>query len=246
MGNAGPIMSAPRALLFDLDGTLVDNSGVGSAVRRTCAALAKTLPFNQDEIAAANAAIFGSYFPSVESDWALGRLSGAAVEQETWRRTLQLLDCQDERIIGFAAETFSEAIRCAVRMYPDARRLLSMLPSSMVIGVVTNGAADSQWQKLRAIGMVDHLDVVVISAELGIAKPDPRIFSEALSSLNVEPTLAWHVGDSRTKDVAGANSAGLTSVWIDRSGRGHQPDEVQAAFEVDTLDAVAMLWRNPS
>lgn len=238
MAHRVPIKSAPDAILLDLDGTLVDNSRVASAVRQTCAVLADRHGFDPDELVAANAAIFGSYFPTAEADWALGRLSGAAVEQETWRRTLHEVGCHDEQIVRFAAGAFSEANCNAIRMYDDALDLIEALPA-MPICVVTNGAADSQWQKLRAIGMADRFDAVVISAEIGITKPDPEIFTEALRRLRVASSAAWHIGDSLATDIAGANASGLTSVWLNRSGQNSQ---VKAAYEVHTLDSVPALW----
>lgn len=235
------LMPIPRGLLVDLDGTLVDNSGVASAVRHTCEVLSDRHGFDPDMLGAANGAVFGSYFPTAETDWALGRLSGVAVEVETWRRTLQRVGCDDDQIVRFAAETFSEANRNAIRIYDDALTMLRALPVSVQVCVVTNGAADSQRQKLRAIGVADRLDAVVISAEIGIAKPDPGIFLEALRRLGLDSSLAWHVGDSLATDVAGANAAGLTSIWLNRSGQSPS-GQLEATFEVHTLDLVPRLW----
>lgn len=234
-------MPVPRALLLDLDGTLVDNSGVASAVQQTCRMLSDSHGLDQDVLGAANLAVFGSYFSAVEPDWALGRLSGAMVAQEVWRRTLHEVGCDDGQIVRFAAETFSEASRNAIRIYDDALDMMQGLPGSARVCVVTNGAADSQWEKLRVIGMVDRFDAVVISAEIGIAKPDPAIFAEALRRLDVDSSSAWHVGDSLTTDVAGANAAGLTSVWLNRSGRPRS-NQLEATFEVQTLQSVPRLW----
>jgi putative hydrolase of the HAD superfamily len=56
----------------------------------------------------------------------------------------------------------------------------------------------------------------VISAELGIAKPDRRIFEHALRAVGAERDGSVMIGDSLPRDVVGARSAGLRSIWIDR------------------------------
>ncbi len=66
------------------------------------------------------------------------------------------------------------------------------------------------------LGIEQMFDVVVISGEVGVAKPDASVFAFALHKLGVEKENAWHVGDSLRTDVAGALGAGLTAVWLNR------------------------------
>jgi len=72
---------------------------------------------------------------------------------------------------------------------------------------------------LRATGLASRIDVVVTSAELGVAKPDPRPFEAALELLGAEAAIALHAGDSVDEDVAGARVAGVAPVlvWRDRA-----------------------------
>jgi HAD superfamily hydrolase (TIGR01549 family) len=70
---------------------------------------------------------------------------------------------------------------------------------------------------LEAAGLAQRLDYLVISAELGIEKPDPRIFRAALEALGVSPERAIHVGDLYEVDVVGARAAGLKAVLVDNA-----------------------------
>ena len=68
---------------------------------------------------------------------------------------------------------------------------------------------------MRLLGIDDYFDLCVDSLRVGYAKPDPRIFSEAVGRLEVEPAEAVYVGDSYAQDVAGARDAGLRGVLYD-------------------------------
>jgi FMN phosphatase YigB (HAD superfamily) len=76
--------------------------------------------------------------------------------------------------------------------------------------------------------------VVVVSADLGVAKPDAAVFEHALEQLDIDRADAVMIGDSIAKDVDGALAAGLRAVWVNRTGQpvpADRPDLV----EVSTL-----------
>lgn len=74
--------------------------------------------------------------------------------------------------------------------------------------------------RLAEVGLLELVDAVVTSAEVGAAKPDARIFHAALERAGCEAAEALHVGDSAENDVAGARAAGLRALLLDRSGEG--------------------------
>jgi putative hydrolase of the HAD superfamily len=87
---------------------------------------------------------------------------------------------------------------------------------------------------LERTGLRPLVDAVVISAELGVAKPDPAIFAAALERLGVAAGDALHVGDSVEHDVAGARAAGIDAVLVARDG-AEVPDGVRAVASLDEL-----------
>lgn len=105
------------------------------------------------------------------------------------------------------------------RFYEDVESvLLDLRARGLRIGVISN------WDtRLRAIseglGLTRLIDFLVISAEAGVRKPDPRIFRLALDQAGVRPEEAIHVGDLPEEDVEGARRAGLRPVLIDRKKR---------------------------
>ena len=95
------------------------------------------------------------------------------------------------------------------------------------------GAA-AQREKLRALGIEHRFAGIVISGDVGVAKPDPAAFATALEALGVVPEGVWHVGDNPEADVAGAR-AGLTSVWLNRTGRPRSEREPAPDIEIRSL-----------
>lgn len=107
-------------------------------------------------------------------------------------------------------------------------------------GVITNGELDRQLRKLDAIGLLDRFDVVVASGDVGVTKPDARIFEIACERLGVEPAHAAYVGDRWGTDAVGAARAGLTGVWLDRYGDPLTDDERVAAGDLDVAHIVTL------
>ena len=86
------------------------------------------------------------------------------------------------------------------------------------------------------LGIADHFDQVVYSAEAGFEKPHPGIFESALARLGLEPEEVLHVGDDRRRDVEGAHGVGMYAVHLDRSGGG------EIGSLVELRGAAERLW----
>ena len=110
-----------------------------------------------------------------------------------------------------------------VSALPGAREAVATLSDDHRVGVVTNGPPTMQSEKLAALGLDDAFETVVHAGYDAPAKPDPEPFYRALSALDGEPESAVHIGNSLSSDVAGAQAAGLQSVWLDD---GSTPDPV--------------------
>src|SRR5688500_17162477 len=99
-------MNPVKALLLDLDDTLLDGSGVAESIAGTCGRLAASRPeLLAARLVQANAEAWRSYWPEVEHQWAIGLLDGAAVSCEAWRRTLLLCGCDDPSLVQLAVQT---------------------------------------------------------------------------------------------------------------------------------------------
>ncbi len=102
------------------------------------------------------------------------------------------------------------------------------------VGLITNGPSRIQRDKIARLAIGDLFELILVSEEEGIWKPDPLIFHRALERFGIEPDDALYVGDSAEHDVAGARAAGITSVWINRRGR-EWPGGARADHEITSL-----------
>jgi putative hydrolase of the HAD superfamily len=102
----------------------------------------------------------------------------------------------------------------AVELLPDTKAVLRELREIYMLGLVTNGLKEIQQKKVETLGIGDFFDTIVFATPEKGYKPELAPFKYALSDLNAAPDEAVHVGDSLQADVAGANAAGLCSVWI--------------------------------
>lgn len=230
-------MKAVRALFLDLDGTLLDGSRFQESIARTCEKVAASHPgLVATRLADANREAWRSYWREVEDEWTLGALDGASVSLEAWRRTLRACGCHDESMARLALRTHRQLGRETYRLFDDVPELFEWVNKARIpLALITNGASDTQRDKLRALAMEHRFEAVVISGEVGIAKPDASAFRVALERLAVEPEGVWHVGDNLATDVLGAKAAGLTAVWLNRAGLPRTEADPEPDVEIRSL-----------
>lgn len=236
-------MKPIQALFFDLDGTLLDGSFYQESIVQTCAQIAASHPgLDPGRLVEANSTVWQEYWPEIEDKWTLGDLDGASASLEAWRRTLRACGCDDESTATFALETHSQLGREAHRLFDDVRDLFTLTERTRVpLALITNGASDTQREKLRVLDIEHWFDVVVISGEVGIAKPDAAVFGFALDQLALAGENVWHVGDNLTTDVGGAKGAGLTAVWLNRGGVLRSEDDPEPNVEIPSLSNLMAL-----
>jgi len=103
--------------------------------------------------------------------------------------------------------------------FPDAAEVLATLKRTHRLGLLTNGDSHVQRAKLATSGLEKYFDVVIVSAEHGIGKPDPRIFQIALDALQCPASEAAMVGNSLARDILGARNARLArAIWLQIAG----------------------------
>lgn len=102
--------------------------------------------------------------------------------------------------------------------FPDAVPALEAVRGSGLRTCLVSNATELARRVLRRLDMERLFDVVVISEEVGVRKPDPRIFRMALDDAGTEPSEAVYLGDRPATDMVGATRAGMMAVLVDRRG----------------------------
>ncbi len=248
-----------RALLFDLDETLMVEEQAAVAAFAATAEFAATRHEIAPELLASAArsrarelwyaAPTHGYcmrvgISSWEGLWCRFEGDGADVRAlrrwsptyryESWALALADQGVEDAPLAAELAERYGDERRAKHEVFADVADALVGLAESHPLAVVTNGAGCLQREKLAASGLGGLFQSVVVSADLGIAKPDPSVFRHAVRQLGVASGDATMIGDSIAKDVDAALAAGLGAVWVNRNG-GSAPSDRPDVAEISTL-----------
>ena len=108
------------------------------------------------------------------------------------------------------AQLLYEHVECYPGVVP---RLEALVAAGESLVIVTNGESRQQRMKIRRTGLDNIVAGSVISGELGVKKPDARIFAAAREIAGGDG-IVWMVGDHVEADIAGARTAGLATAWV--------------------------------
>ena len=130
-------------------------------------------------------------------------------------------------------------------LYPDTKELLQRLSQKYKIGIIANQDFGTE-QRLTDFNVHQYINLVIASAEEGVAKPDLRIFQIALARAECKPEEAVMVGDRIDNDIIPANKIGMTTVWI-KQGFGSYAEpktvEEQSDYIVNSLAEITEVFR---
>ncbi|TVT42741.1 HAD family hydrolase [Hymenobacter setariae] len=211
-----PAATPITTILFDLDDTLFDHIGTAWATLAATAAGRATLRgVPVEDLYRRYSELLEELHPQVMT----GRISYQEARQQRFARLLAPYEP------AVSAEAANEFARQYYGHYQQQRRpvagalaLLKALKPEYKIGVVTNNRLAEQQEKLRHLGMSALVDALVTSEEVGVLKPDARIYQVALARLGSEAAQTVMVGDNWTADVVGALAVGIRPVWLNRTG----------------------------
>ena len=208
-------------LLLDLDDTLLDYSGgVEDCWAASCAfGCADGIV----DAATLNQAVLGSrrWFWDDVTRHRRERVNMPGAWTKIVAHALETLGRPDAALAAAIATEFARRRRERMRLFPDSRSCLAAWRSAGVkLGLVTNGDASQQRDKIVRHDLESYFDVIVIEGEFGAGKPDAAVFRHALQVLGARPENTRMVGDHLDFDVAGAQQLGLEGIWIDRAGSG--------------------------
>lgn len=188
-------------VLFDLDGTLLDNS---ASFARAFQVMKMLFPETFSQSAAFDLDgmidLYKHHKPNPE-----------AYLSDYCAKTGWVLERRPEIFVSF---WFGLYLDYPV-LYPEALPLLRNLKDKgYKLGIVTNGNTLTQSRKLRSCGVDDLVEVSLISDSVGVAKPSPGIFYMALERLQSKAENTLFVGNNPDTDILGAINAGMDSFFI--------------------------------
>ena len=255
-----------KAILFDLDDTLIVEEALAEEAFLAACGLAREKygvdPAALHESVRSNARRIWQAAPTIgycriigisswEGLWArfLGddsnlealRAWAPDYRREAWSAALAEHGVDDTPFAEQLGETFPKERRARHVVFPDAEDALRELRNKYKLGLITNGAPDLQREKIQGSGLALYFDSITISGEIGVGKPDPRIFRAALDALEVGPDPTVMVGNSLKRDIAGAQRVGMRAIWLNRSVAACRSDMVPHAETANLSELPALI-----
>ncbi len=205
-------MKTYRGFLLDADNTLFDyDAAETQALDETFDAALPGVP--RDRARRAYREINARYWTAYEK-------GGMRLEDLKVGRFADLLSTLggsgDARKVAYS---YLDRLATKAILLPHAREAVEELARRARLCLITNGIATVQRGRLAASGLAGCFSAVLVSEELGYAKPDPRFFADACGALGLLPSDVLCVGDNPVADVAGARSAGIDACWFAPGGR---------------------------
>jgi putative hydrolase of the HAD superfamily len=210
-----------KHLLLDLDDTLLDYSGgAEDCWSAACAASCDGGAVDAGTLTAAIAASRRRFWDDPRRHRA-ERVNMLGAWTKIVVHALETLGKPDPLLADAVARDFWRRRRDVMRLFPESLACLNAWTSSGVkLGLVTNGDALQQRDKIERHALARYFDVIVIEGEFGAGKPDEAVYRHALDVLKARPDGVCMVGDHLDFDVAGAQRLGMRGIWIDRAGDG--------------------------
>jgi 2-haloacid dehalogenase len=194
-------------LLFDADDTLFDYAvAEEKALRATFTQLNFVF---QPELAQ----LYRQINSQIWKEFEAGQISSQRLRVERFERLMVRTGLQADA--EFFSQTYLTHLASSSDLFPGTEEILRKLASHFQLALITNGIKSVQRQRLQLSSIQDLFEAVIISDEIGAAKPMPQFFDILFEQIGQpERAEALVIGDSLTSDIQGANLYGLDACWF--------------------------------
>lgn len=235
-------MKLPRAMLIDLDDTLICFDGVArESWIAACEVYKEPSPTVEelvDEIWA-----YAHWYYSDPGRHREGRNNLEETRRMVVREAFRRIAIDDPETANRIGDRYTWIRSENLYLFPMVKETLTALRErGLRLCLVTNGEAHLQRRKIERFGLDGFFDGIFIEGERGYGKPDERIFRDALETAGCGPEEAWIVGDNWEWEIAAPKELGMTCIWRDKRGNGPPDDtEIEADAVIDQFSEILSL-----
>ena len=194
-----------KAVIFDLDNTLIDRQRAFKEAMFII--VSETLPNISDELVA-----------EALHDILKWDDNGTQPRLEVFEKYCNKYNVKKSKAIEID-EYWRNSSGSIVYLFPDALDVIDYLKSKYRLAILTNGMPLPQRKKLNSSGILKDFEFSVVSGEVGIDKPDERIFKHVVDKLNLSADECIYVGDNYEVDIMGSSKIGILPVFVNRSNK---------------------------
>lgn len=220
-------------IFFDLDGTLLDHkSSEYLGVKEFYNSYKEYFEFEEE--------VFYKYWRQISDKHFNMYLNGKITFKE--QRVERIKELFMLSGIEFSDEVAQSTFNNYLRIYESNWRPFSdVIPClqklvGYKLGIVSNGDLEQQLLKLHKIGIKKYFSTIVTSGEVGISKPNTKLFDIACKRVNEFPQNCYYIGDDLKLDILPCIEIGMRGIWINRNNRQTGLDGIKTIFSLEDLE----------
>ncbi len=216
-------MARYRNLFIDLDDTVYDFSAASrESFRETYELLHYERYFDS----------FGHYMSLYEPYnlelWRIygeGKITKEELNRRRYSHPLEAVGVNDEQLAATFCREALGRIPTKGHLVPGAVELLEYLRPKYNMYILSNGFKELQSRKMHTAGIDRYFDALILSEDIGVNKPDTRLYAHAMAITASEPCDSIMIGDMFDTDIVGAANSGIDSIYYNPKGRTGHPFE---------------------
>lgn len=226
-----------QIIIFDADETLFDfKKAEREAFKNTI------LEFNIDYDENHHFKLYKEINSAIWRELEKGLISQKELKIERFKRLSDRLDAKFDEFEF--ARSYMKHLSRASFLYDDSVALVESLNKDYRLTMITNGLKDVQDNRIRKSIIAKYFEDIVISEEIKVSKPDPRIFEHALDNIkHTDKTKVLMVGDSLTSDIQGGINFGIDTCWLN-SNMSENETGIKPTYEISNLMELKDILKN--
>ena len=226
------------AFFFDVDDTLYD---LCLPYRR---AVHETFDGRYDDLIDRLFVLSRFHSDDLFRDFCAGMMSPEEYYLQRNQRTFRDCGITIDGETALRIDAFYKKFQKEIAISGTVRELLQTLrDAGALCGIISNGRSDTQWKKIRTLGLTEYFpeERIIVSGDVGCQKPDREIFDLTVQRFGLTPEDTWYIGDTFENDIAGPSNAGWKTIWVNRRNRPKPADAAPPVFEVASEEEMAAL-----
>lgn len=227
---------SPRFIYFDIDNTLLNHTAAEEKAQHD-------IYRQYDELQAVTFPEWVNGYKELNTrlwlQYQKGEIDRDSLQFTRFNGTMQQLGIPADRSMEIGT-TYMNCYRRHWQWVEGAEKVLTEIAEKYPIGFITNGFLETQKLKAEFMNLNSYSNILIISEEIGVMKPHPRVFDVATSQANISRSEILYVGDSYSSDITGGKNAGWRTAWF--TAFREQPINGQTAdFIFDSFSALEEL-----
>lgn len=173
-------------------------------------------------------------------EYGQGRITKTELRAERFYQSLLAFKIDEKELALNFNDTYIQRCSSKTNLVPYSKEILNYLASSYILHIITNGFTEAQNVKLEKSGIRPFFSEVVIADEVGITKPDPRIFHHAIEASDADLKESIMIGDDFEADVLGAKNVGMDQIYYKKNASAKE--RAEATYTIGHLEELKAIF----